>query len=125
MLTVENIYLDGIPCLKGDTLSDVKVLSITQAAPDNLIYKLSSLAVQIHSNIDIPINVSVDFYDLTEIDNNYKFNKKDLLISPSSCTISKPHDHILSDYFTPYINVSPNVIKGTYIGTFIITLGAL
>lgn len=125
ILEIEKIIVENIEYNRNDPMPNMKIKETTLQNADNIILKLSPVKIKLHTNASNPIVVSALFKELNHKNGSYNFSQNNLSIIPSSQTISNPYDHIVTDIFTPYINVKPNTISGSYRGTLVFTVGGI
>ena len=125
ILEIEKIIVENIEYNRDEPLPNMKIKESDSVNADNIILKLSPVKVKLHTNASSPIIVSALFKELNHKDGLYNFSQSNLSISPSSQKISNPYDHVITDVFTPYVNVKPNSALGLYRGTLVFSVGGI
>ena len=122
---IENVIVKGVEHNRDKKLFNMKIENIDKINNNQHILTLSPVSVKLKTNAISPIVVYADFEELKHVDGNCNFNKNNLSISPTSYTIDEPYNHVITGDFTPYVKVTPEILKGIYKGTLIFTLGAM
>jgi hypothetical protein len=121
ILSIEQVYTNGTGYPQNSELTTESVNSKSYVTPNKILYKLDPITVQIHTNVGTPIVVQANFTELKN--SSYSFSPSALSVSPKSYTINNPYDHVISEQFTPNIDVTSTALPGTYTGKIIFTLG--
>lgn len=125
VLEIEKIIVENIEYNRNDSIPNMKIEEATLTNPNNIILRLTPVKVKIHTNASFPIIVSALFKELNHKNGIYNFPKENISVIPKSQTISNPYNHIITDIFTPYINVKPDSALGLYKGTLVFTIGGI
>lgn len=125
VLEIEKIIVEDTQHERDSALSNLKIESINKVDTDYYVLAMTPIRVKIHTNLSSPIIVNAEFPGLKHINDEYDFSTFNLLIFPTSSTISEPYDHVVSEEFTPFAIVRPDTVLGDYNGTLRFTLGAL
>lgn len=125
VLEIEKIIVENIEYNRDAPIPNMKIKAITQQNADNITLSLTPLKVKLHTNTSSPIIVSALFKELNHKNSGYKFSQENLSVIPKTQTISNPYDHVITDIFTPYVNVKPNSELGLYRGTIVFTVGGI
>lgn len=125
VLEIEKIIVENIEYNRDDPMPNMKIKETTPVNADNLTIRLSPVKVKLHTNASSPVIVSALFKELNHKDGLYNFSQANLSVIPNSQTISNPYDHVITDIFTPYVNVKPNSALGLYRGTLVFTVGGI
>lgn len=125
VLEIEKICVESIEYNRDDPMPNMKIKEMTSIDADNMMIRLTPVRVKLHTNASTPVIVSALFKELNCKNNTYNFSAENLSIIPNSQTISNPYDHVMTDIFTPYVNVKPNSALGLYRGTLVFTVGGI
>lgn len=125
VLEIEKIIVENIEYNRDDPMPNMKIKETTPVNADNTTLRLSPVKVKLHTNASSPVIVSALFKELNHKDGLYNFSQANLSVIPNSQTISNPYDHVITDIFTPYVNVKPNSALGLYRGTLVFTVGGI
>lgn len=125
VLEIEKIIVENIEYYRDAPMPNMKIKETTPLNADNITLRLSPVKVKLHTNASSPVTVSALFKELNHKDGAYNFSQANLSIIPKSQTISNPYDHIVTEVFTPYVNVKSNSALGLYRGTLVFTVGGI
>lgn len=125
VLSIDRIIVETNEYRRDEPMPNVKVENSQSVNANNTVLRLTPVKVQIHTNASSPINISALFKELKHKDGKYDFNPNYLSVEPSSYTINNPYDGIITDYFTPVVDVKPDTVIGVYRGSLFFTLGAI
>ncbi len=125
VMEIEKIIVENTEYNRDEAMPNMKVKDSTNIDDDNIILKLSPVKVQLHTNSSTPIVVNAIFKELKHTGGMYNFNTSNLSVKPQSYTINNPYDHVITDTFTPYVNVKPDTVLGKYKGSILFTLGGI
>ncbi len=125
VMEIEKIIVENIEYNRDDPMPNMNIKDSTNVDANTITLRLSPVKVQLHTNSSTPISVNATFKELKHTSGIYNFNPSNLLIKPSTYTINDPYDHVITDIFTPYVNVKPDTILGSYRGSILFTLGGL
>lgn len=125
VLEIEKIIVENIEYNRDAPIPNMKIKETTPVNPDNITLRLSPVKVKLHTNASSPVIVSALFKEFNHQGGLYNFSQANLSVIPKSQTISNPYDHVITDVFTPYVNVKPNSALGLYRGTLVFTIGGI
>ncbi len=124
-MSIEKIIVEAIEYNRDDPLPNMRIKETRESDPNNTFLRLSPMKVQIHTNSSTPIIVNAQFKELKHKDGLYDFNPSNLMVEPQSYTINNPYNHVVTDIFTPIVDIKPDAFKGIYRGSIFFTLGAI
>lgn len=125
VLEIEKIIIENVEYNRDEPLPNMKIKETIPVNSDNLKLRLSPVKVKLHTNTSSPVIVSALFKELNHNDGLYNFSQANLSVVPSTQTLSDPYDHIITDIFTPYVNVKPDSVLGSYKGLLLFTVGGI
>lgn len=125
VMEIEKIIVETAQYDRDEPMLNMQIQESTNVNANTIRLRLSPVKVQIHTNSSTPLIVNATFKELKNIDGKYNFKSSNLSITPKSYTISNPYDHVITDSFTPYVNVKPDTVTGTYSGAILFTLGGI
>lgn len=125
ILEITKVYVETVEYDRDAPLQDVIIKTVSPVNQNLNVVGLSPMRIKIHTNASAPITVKADFQQLNNADGTYNFSASDLRFSPSSYTINKPTDNMITGEFIPTINVRNTAIAGMYEGRVMFTLGAV
>lgn len=125
VLEIEKIIVENIEYNRDDPMPNMKIKETTPIDSNNTMLRLSPVKVQLHTNTSSPVVISALFKELNHREGMYNFSASNLSIVPKSQTISNPYDHVMTDVFTPYVNVKPDSVLGFYRGTLLFSIGGI
>lgn len=125
IIEIEKIIVENIEYNRDDSMPNMKIKETVPVNANNITLRLSPVKVKLHTNASSPVIVSALFKELNHKNGLYNFSQSNLSIVPNSQTISNPYDHVITDIFTPYVNVKPNSALGLYRGTLVFTVGGI
>lgn len=125
MLEISKVIVETTEHERDAPLPDVRIKTNSNVNSSLNIVGLSPLRVKIHTNMYTPITVSAEFQELKHTQGLYDFAQSDLSFAPNSYTINNPYDNVITDEFTPTLNVKNDVKRGIYTGKVMFTLGAV
>lgn len=125
VMEIEKVIVEEIEYDRDEFMPNMNIKDSQNTSPDDIILRLSPVKVQIHTNSSTPLIINAQFKELKHKDGLYDFNTSTLSVSPSSITINDPYDHVITDIFTPFVDVKPDTVKGRYRGSILFTLGAI
>lgn len=125
ILEIEKIIVENIEYNRDEPMPNMIIKETTPVNANNLSLRLSPVKVKLHTNASSPVIVSALFKELNHKDGLYNFSQATLSVIPTSQTISNPYDHVITDIFTPYVNVKPDSVLGLYRGTLVFTVGGI
>lgn len=125
VLEIEKIIVETIEYNRNEPMPNMKIKQTTPVNANNTTLRLSPVKVKLHTNTSSPVVVTALFKELKHNNGSYNFSQANLSISPSSQTISNPYDHVITNAFTPYVNVKPDSTLGLYRGILVFTVGGL
>lgn len=125
VLEIEKIIVENIEYNRDEPMPNMKIKETMPIDANNTMLRLSPVKVQLHTNTSSPVVISALFKELNCRGNTYCFPSENLSIIPKSQTISNPYDHIISDIFTPYVNVKPDSSPGFYRGMLVFSIGGI
>lgn len=125
VIEIEKIIVETIEYNSDDPLPNMKIKETTPVDINNTTLRLSPVKVKLHTNASSPLIISALFKELNHRSGLYNFSQANLSVIPTSQTISNPYDHVITDIFTPYVNVKPDSVLGLYRGTLVFTVGGI
>lgn len=125
VMEIEKIIVETNEYNRDEPMPNMNIKESTNIDANNILLRLSPVKVQLHTNSSTPISVNASFKELKHTGGMYNFNTSNLSIRPQSYTINDPYDHVITDVFTPYVNVKPDTILGSYRGSILFTLGGI
>lgn len=125
VMEIEKIIVETAQYDRDEPMPNMQIQESTNVNANTIRLRLSPVKVQIHTNSSTPLIINATFKELKNIDGTYNFKSSNLSINPKSYTISNPYDHVITDSFTPYVNVKPDTVTGTYRGAILFTLGGI
>lgn len=125
VLAIDKIIVETNEYHRDEPLPNVRINEAQPIDTNNTMLRLTPIKVQIRTNASSPINISALFKELKHKEGQYNFNPNYLSVEPSSYTINNPYDGIITDYFTPVVDVKPDTVIGIYRGSILFTLGAI
>lgn len=125
VIEIEKIIVESIEYNRDDPMPNMKIKETTPIDNFNTTLRLSPVKVQLHTNSSSPVIITALFKELNHKNGLYNFSQANLSVEPSSQTISNPYDHVVTDIFTPYVNVKPESTLGLYRGVLVFTIGAI
>lgn len=125
VLEIEKIIVEDVQYNRDEPMPNMKIKETMPIDANNTMLRLSPVKVQLHTNTSSPVVISALFKELNCRGNTYSFSAENLSIIPKSQTISNPYDHIISDIFTPYVNVKPDSALGFYRGILVFSIGGI
>lgn len=125
VMEIEKVIVETVEYNRDEPMPNMRIKESRSPSPDDIILRLSPLRVQIHTNSSTPIVVNAKFKELNHKEGLYNFNPSNLSVQPNSITINDPYDHVVTDIFTPFVDVKPDVVMGRYRGSILFTLGAI
>ncbi len=123
VLHIEKIIVENVEYDKDDELKNVAIRSTEYINEKCYRLCLSPFTVRITTNLSDPIQVSAKMESCCSTCGRYPLDNQDLSVTPSSYTITNPHDKIETDYFTPKILTHDTTVCTTYRAHLVITLG--
>lgn len=125
IIEIEKIIVENVEYNRDDPMPNMNIKESTNVDANNIKLRLSPVKIQLHTNSSTPITVNATFKELRHTGGMYNFNSSNLSVHPKSYTINDPYDHIITDVFTPYVNVKPDTVLGKYRGAILFTLGGI
>lgn len=125
VMEIEKIIVENVEYHRDEFMSNMNIKDSQNTSPNDIILRLSPVKIQIHTNSSTPIVVNAQFKELKHKDGLYNFNPSNLSVKPNSITINDPYDHVITDVFTPFVDVKPDTATGRYRGSILFTLGAI
>ena len=125
VMEIEKVVVETAEYKRDEPMPNMKIKHSQSTSPNDIILRLSPVKVQIRTNSSTPIVVNAKFKELKHKNNEFDFNPSNLSIQPASITINDPYDHVITDVFTPFVNVKSDTVVGHYRGSILFTLGAI
>ncbi len=125
VLEIEKICVENIEYNRDDHMPNMKIKETMPIDVNNTMLRLSPVKVKLHTNASSPVVISVLFKELNCRNGMCNFSAENLTVVPKSQTISNPYDHVMTDVFTPYVNVKSDSALGIYRGTLVFTVGGI
>ena len=123
VLHIEKIIVENAEYEKDEELKNVKIRSTEYVNEKCYRLCLSPFSVRITTNLSDPIQVSAKMESCCSTCGRYPLSNEDLSVTPSSYTITNPHDKIETDFFTPKVLAHDTTVCTTYRAHLVITLG--
>lgn len=125
VMEIEKVIVEDVEYNRDEPMPNMRIKASQNTSPNDIILRLSPMKVQIHTNSSTPIVVNAKFKELKHKDGQFNFNPSNLSVKPGSITINDPYDHVVTDVFTPFVDVKPDTVVGRYQGSILFTLGAI
>lgn len=125
VMEIEKVIVETVEYDRDEPMPNMKIKNSQNTSPNDIMLRLSPVKVQIHTNSSTPVIVNAQFKELKHKDGLYNFNSSNLSVQPGSITINDPYDHMITDVFTPFVDVKPDTVLGRYRGSILFTLGAI
>ncbi len=125
VMEIEKIIVETSEYNRDEPMPNMNIKESANVDSNNILLRLNPVKVQLHTNSSTPIIVNAAFQELKHSGGLYNFSSSNLSVLPQSYTINNPYDHVITDVFTPYVNVKPDTVLGRYIGSILFTLGGI